>query len=134
MNYHEGFAFAEQEKQKHKKTEAEKIKAEEQILRAKKLRECISEEEHTEHDLCKLRDLLDQHIIDDSLIEKVMCKTEISHGEVENIFEKIDELESLENIDEYLPKDMRITKEEYAAATHDDTILATVVTKIENCL
>ena len=39
---------------------------------------------------------------------------------MQEIFEKIDEIEDMENIDEYIPKDMRITKEEYAAALHNE--------------
>ena len=130
----EAFKFSEQERQKREKTENEKREAEEQILRAKKSREYICEEEHTEHDLQKLRDLLDQHIIDDALVEKVLCHTEITHDDIEEIFEKIDELEALENIDDYLPRDMRVTKEEYAHATHDDEAAKLVITKIEWCL
>ena len=130
----EAFKFSEQEKQKRKKTDFEKRKAEEQIIQAKKARECISEEEHTEHDLRKLKNLLDAHILDDALVEKVMCKTEISHDDIEEIFEKIDELEALKNIDDYLPKEQRVSKQEYAAATHDDEAAKLVIVKIEWCL
>ena len=134
MKNNEKIFLAEQERQKQEKTENEKREAEEQILRAKKSREYICEEEHTEHDLQKLRDLLDQHIIDDALVEKVLCHTEITHDEIEEIFEKIDELEALDNIDDYLPKDMRVSKEEYAHATHDDEAAKAVIQKIESCL
>lgn len=63
-----------------------------------------------------------------------MQKAELDHKDIEEIFEKIDEIEAISNIDEYLPKDMRVTKEEYAAATHDDTELARVENKIHAAL
>ncbi len=134
MKNNETVYLAEQERQKRKKTQAEKLKAEEDIIRAKKNKEYVHEEEEVEHDLQKLRDLLDEHILDDALIEKVIAKTEIDHEDIEDIFKKIDELEALENIDDYLPKNMRVSKEEYAHATHDQQATKQVIIKIEKCL
>ena len=55
--------------------------------------------------------------------------------EVESLFfEKIDEIEAIDSIDDYLPKDMRVSKEEYTAATHDDTELSRVEDKIHAAL
>ena len=134
MKNNEKFFLAEQERQKREKTKAEKLKIEEDFLRAKKSKEYVHEEEEVESDLQKLKNLLEEHIIDDTLIEKVIAKTEIDHEDIEEIFEKIDEIEALENIDDYLPKDKRITKEEYAHATHDDAAARIVIQKIEWCL
>ena len=63
-----------------------------------------------------------------------MDQAELEHDEVEKIFEKIDEIESIDDIDDYLPKEMRVTKEEYAAATHDDDTLIQVEGKIHRAL
>jgi hypothetical protein len=81
-----------------------------------------------------LRDLLEEHIIDDNLVEKVMQQAELDYEEVEKIFEQIDTIEEIDGIDDYLPKDMRVTKEEYAAAMHDDSALIVVEKKIHNAL
>lgn len=134
MKNNEKFFLAEQERIKKEKSEKEQKAEQEKILKAKKQQEYIHEEECIEQDLQKLRDLLDKHIIDDCLVQKVIDHAELEHDEIEEIFEKIDEIENIDNIDDYLPKDMRVTKAEYAAATHDDTVLAEVVTKIEQSL
>lgn len=134
MKNNEKIFLAEQERRKKEKSEKEQKAEQEKILKAKKQQEYVHEEECVERDLQKLRDLLDKHIIDDCLVQKVIDHAELEHDEIEEIFEKIDEIENIDNIDDYLPKDMRVSKAEYAAATHDDTILAEVVVKIESCL
>lgn len=53
---------------------------------------------------------------------------------MQEIFEKIDEIENMEDIDEYIPKDMRITKEEYAAALHDEEDYKQVLQKLHGVL
>jgi inorganic pyrophosphatase len=53
---------------------------------------------------------------------------------VEIIFQKIDEIENIENIDEYLPKEYRITKEEYKNALSNDIFRVQIITKINVAL
>lgn len=124
----------EERKKSQAKDEAELKKEQEAILRQQKQKETIRAEEWISDDLQKLRDLLEEHIVDDALVEKVINHSELEHDEIEEIFEKIDELEAIENIDDYLPKDMRITKQEYAGATHDDAMLVQVEAKIQKAL
>jgi len=127
--------LSEEERKKAKiKDEAELKKEQEAIIKMQKQKEVNREEEAISDDLQKLRDLLEKHVIDDALVNKVMKQAELDHDEVETIFEKIDEIESIDNIDDYLPKDMRVTKQEYAAATHDDTQLKIVEAKIHTAL
>ena len=134
MKNNEKFFLAEQERQKREKTEKEKKAEQEKILKARKQQEFIHEEEEVERNLQKLKDLLEKHIIDDALVQKVIDHAELEHDEIEEIFGKIDEIETLENIDDYLPKDMRVSKEEYAHATHDDELAKVLVKKIEKWL
>lgn len=100
----------EERKKTQLKDESELKKEQEAILKMQKTKEVAREEESISNDLWKLRDLLEKHIIDDALVKKVLDHGELDHEEVEEIFEKIDEIEAIDNIDEYLPKDMRITK------------------------
>jgi len=128
------YLWEEERKRAQQKDEAELKKEQEAIIRMQKKKEVIRAEESISDDLWKLRDLLEKHVINDELIEKVMQEAELDHEDVEEIFEKIDEIEKIDNIDDYLPKDMRVTKEEYAAATHDDAELARVEHKIHAAL
>lgn len=99
-----------------------------------KTKEIIREEENISNDLQTLKDLLEKHIIDDTLVEKVLSKTEINHEDIQEIFEKIDVIEDIDGIDEYLTKDMRVTKDEYLQATQDDETYKRVTFKIQNAL
>jgi len=133
-NSEKAYLSEEERKKAKRKDEAEQKKEQEAILRMEKKKEFIRTEETISDDLGKLRELLEKHVIDDELVEKVIAHWELEHDEIEEIFEKIDEIEALENIDDYLPKEMRVTKEEYAAATHDDDTLVIVLQKIDTSL
>jgi len=131
MKSNEKAYLSEEERKKAQaKDEAELKKEQEAIIKMQKTKEVIREEEAISNDLWKLRDLLEAHIVDDALVNKVIEHWELEHEEIEEIFDKIDEIEAIDNIDDYLPKDMRITKKEYAAATHDDDTLIIVEAKI----
>jgi len=127
--------LSEEERKKTKqKDEQELQKEQEAILKMEKKKEKMREEETISDDLQKLRDMLEDHIIDNSLVEKVIQHAELDHEELEKIFDQIDRIENLEKIDDYLPKDLRISKEEYAVATHDDKELIKVEEKIHTAL
>lgn len=134
MSYKEKAYLNEEERKKAEKSEKELKKEQEKILMFEKRKKEIREEEEVHNDLQKLRDLLEQHIIDDDLVEKVLAGNEIDHEEMQEIFEKIDQIEEMDDIDEYIPKDMRITKEEYANALHNDEDYQQVLTKLHGVL
>lgn len=126
--------WEEERKKAQIKNEAEIKKEQEAIIKMQKTKEVIRAEESISEDLSKLRDLLEKHVIDDELVNKVIDNGELDHEEIEEIFEKIDEIEAIKDIDDYLSKDMRVTKQEYAAATHDDETLIVVEHKIQKAL
>lgn len=133
-NTEKAYLSEEERKKSQIKDESEFKDEQELILKIKKKKEVMREEEGASDDLQQLKDLLQQHIIDDALVEKVLDQSELDHEELENIFDQIDTIEEIDNIDDYLPRDMRVTKEEYTAATHDDEILAIVEIKIHTAL
>lgn len=133
-NTEQAFLSEEERKKQQQKSEEDLKKEQEAIIKMEKKKEVIHQEEEASNDLQKLRDLLEEHIVDDALVNKVIEWTEIDHEDIQEIFEKIDEIEQIENIDDYLPKNMRVTKQEYADATHDDTACAEVITKLEKSL
>ena len=135
MSYKETSYLNEEERKKYQKKSEEELKRErELILKMEKTKEIIREEENISNDLQTLKDLLEKHIIDDTLVEKVLSKTEINHEDIQEIFEKIDVIEDIDGIDEYLTKDMRVTKDEYLQATQDDETYKRVTFKIQNAL
>lgn len=134
MTYKENSFLNEEERKKQEKSEKEQKKEQEKILAFEKKKQEIREEEETHNDLQKLRDLLEEHIIDDALVEKVLSWDEINHEEMKEIFEKIDEIENMEDIDEYIPQDMRISKDEYAWALHNEEDYKLVLWKLHNVL
>ncbi len=133
-NTEKSYLNEEERKKQQLKSEKELKKEQEKILRIEKKKETLRQLEADSRSLQKLRDLLEQHIIDDALVKKVLDGDEIDHDEIQEIFEQIDAIEDLDGIDDYLPKDMRVTKEEYAGATHDDEALKTVLKKIDTSL
>lgn len=134
MTYQEQPYINEEERKKQKKSKQEHREEQENLVLFEKKKAEIREEEKTALDLQKLKELLEAHVIDNTLIESIIQKTVLDHKKIEEIFKKITEVESLKNIDKYLPKDMRVTQEEYARATHDATKRRKVMEKIENCL
>jgi len=54
--------------------------------------------------------------------------------EIEEIFTKIDEIEEIKDIDKYLPKENRISKEEYTKAIYDDIFRIQTLIKIKTAL
>lgn len=133
-NTEKAYLSEEERKKAQIKDEAELKKEQEAILKLEKKKEVVREEEAISDDLQRLRDLLEEHIVDDSLVNKVIEHAELDHEEIEKIFDQIDAIEKIDNIGDYLPKDMRVTKEEYAAATHNDETLTVVETKIHTAL
>lgn len=133
-NTERAYLNEEERKKQQKKTEEELKQEQEAILKMEKRKEVIREEEAISNDLQKLKDLLEKHIIDDELVEKVLTGTEIDHEDIQEIFEKIDAIEDIDWIDDYLPKDMRVTKQEYANATHDDEECDRVIKKLHGSL
>lgn len=134
MTYKENSFLNEEERKKQEKSEKEQKKEQEKVLAFEKKKQEIREEEETHNDLQNLRELLEEHIIDDSLVEKVLSWDEINHEEMKEIFEKIDEIENMENIDEYIPQNMRISKDEYAWALHNEEDYKLVLLKLHNVL
>lgn len=133
-NTERAYLNEEERKKQQKKSEEDLKKEQETILKIEKTKEINREEEAISNDLQKLKDLLEKHIIDDELVEKVLSGTEIDHEDIQEIFEKIDAIEDIDWIDDYLPKEMRVTKQEYANATHDDQECDRVIKKLHGSL
>lgn len=135
----EAWALKEAEKKKKKIDETLKKEEEKKVLEWEKMKGEIREHIKTEEALSKLHELLDNHELDFSESEmKIMKKAtedaDLSHEDIEEILEKIDEIESTQDVDKYLPKENRITKDEYKKALHDEVFRVQMITKIDLAL
>lgn len=133
----EAWKLKEEEIKNKKITEKEKKINNEKKLEFKKNKEKIIYSEKSEKELFELKNLLDINDIDPKtkiLIEKVSGSDIIWEEEIKEIFEKIDEIENSEKIFTYLPKEFRITKDEYKKSLTNKIIRIKTITKLNTAL
>ncbi len=93
--------------------------------------------EQTEDLLDKLRRFLDEGILDintSQLVEKVTESKYISSETLQEVFEKIDEIQNNESMNKYLPEEARITQDEYKKALTDHFFRIRTISKINTAL
>lgn len=132
------WVFAEQEKKYKEKSEKEKRKELLKVVEQEKKKETLKESIKTEEALNKLRAMLDNWMqlseFDRNIIEKVVDWSELTTKDIEDILDKIEEIEATEDIDKYIPKDNRITKWDYKKALVDEIFRAKIIVKVETSL
>lgn len=133
----EAWIYKESEKSKQKLTEEEKLSNKLKSIQIKNDKEKNKTLEKSEKSLLKLKELVDSWNLDSKtkkLAEEILNLENISKEEIEKIFDKIDEIENLEEIDNVLPPDFRITKEEYKKAISDDEARIFALSKLNTAL
>ncbi len=130
----EAGAIKDQENKKSKITEEDKIKEEEKVLEFKKVKDEISIEIQAEHDLDNLKELVTKWVISKDTATDIAEWLDIDDEEIHKIFDKIDQIEELKDIDNYLPKELRITKDEYKKAVIDEVFRLQMITKVNSAL
>lgn len=103
-------------------------------LEHKKVKEKISVEIEAEKQILNLKELVKKWVITNETKEKIDNWIDIWEDVVNFIFEKIDEIENVNKIDKYLPKELRITHNEYIKALHDDIFRVQTITKLNSAL
>lgn len=119
----------DKKKEKIKKNEKEAIN---KSLKENKKKE-IDIHEKAEDNLFELKQMVDKWIFDkktEELVEDIVNIDSISQSEIEEIFDKIDEIESTKDIDEILPKELRITKNDYKKSLIDNDYRAETIKKL----
>ncbi len=131
----EAWKLKETEKKKETLDE-KKLLAKEELRQREfqKTKEQITLWEQTNKSLDELRELLEKWLLRQETIDSVMSWNNISPDEIEEIFTKIDEIENVNDIDKYLPREFRITKDEYFKALEDKLFRAQILTKINTAL
>lgn len=131
----ESWAFAEESKKlEKKKKEIDEKEYKEKMLEIKKAKESDKEDDDR---INELNSLLENSYIDTStkiILEKIIKSEDISQEEIEMIFQKIEEIENIDDIDKFLPKELRITKEDYNRAINDDIYRQHMFVKIDDAL
>ncbi len=106
---------------KKKQIDINEIKEEnKKQLEYKIQREKILVKIETENNLEYLKDLLNTWIVSNETAQKIIEWKEISNIEIKEIFEKINQIEEIKNINNYIPKEYRINKEDYIKAINDE--------------
>lgn len=129
--------YKEEEKKKKKISEKEKTFEKKKKLDLNKNKEKFKNSENSEKELNKLKILLEEWKLDEStkqLIEKIVESDSISAEEIQEIFDKIDEIENDDNISKYLPQEFRITKDEYKKSLTSDIVRLQTLIKLSTAL
>ena len=129
--------YKEEEKKKKKISEKEKTFEKKKKLDLNKNKEKFKNSENSEKELNKLKTLLEEWKLDEStkqLIEKIVESDSISAEEIQEIFDKIDEIENDDNISKYLPQEFRITKDEYKKSLTSDIVRLQTLIKLSTAL
>lgn len=120
----------EEKKRKEQITEKERKNKEEQLKEI----EQISQLSKIRLDLEKLKDLIMNGIVEPTFVKEILQWEAIDDKQIEEIFEKIDEIESIKAIDKILPKELRISKEEYIWALNNVNQRIITLAKIDEAL
>lgn len=134
MNF-EAWKFSENEKKLKKNQEKKEIK---EFLDKQKTHEVtkkqIETQMLTEDKLEELRLLVEKWLLTQKQAEQIATNHELNNSDIQEIFEKITEIEDIQDIDSYLPKELRVTVTEYQKAMFDDIFRIQTLTKIKTAL
>lgn len=84
--------------------------------------------------LSYLKSLVERGLITLPTAQHIIEGDNLDATEIKDIFEKIDELEEMHDIEEILPKRLRLTKEEYLSALEDPILRDKAVQKLDASL
>lgn len=133
--------YSDEDKKKKDKSDKQKKQEEQRILEQEQKKKEAREKNDSDSILSKLEDMLEESFeewtLSDSDIEtikKIVEKKDIDDNEVEEILQKISEIEETEDVDKYLPKDFRVTAEEYRKSLVDDVARVQTITKLNTAL
>lgn len=77
---------------------------------------------------------MEKWVINNEIAKKIVSWKEFSETEINEIFKKIDEIDEIKDVEKYLPKELRVSKEDYLKAINDDIFRVQIITKIDSSL
>lgn len=125
---------AEADKRTKEESEAEKKAEIAETLRFKKNKDKLLSKLEKDKNLAFLKSMVERDLIQISTAEAIIAGEKLDSHEIEEIFEKIDEIESTHDIDRILPSDLRISKDEYLLAVKDSSARKGALVKIDASL
>lgn len=96
----------------------------------KKLLEKINKDKK----LAYLKAFIVRWLIPVATAEHIVAWEHLDNDEIRDIFEKMDEIEEIQNIDDILPKRLRTSKEEYLKALEDTVFRQDILKKLDDSL
>lgn len=99
-----------------------------------KTKEEIEIKQESDKKLDNLKELIAKWVISKETAEHIAEWHDIDKDEIEDMFEKIDQIEDVKNIDKYLPTELRITKDEYIKALENPIFRVQMITKLNTAL
>lgn len=127
-------SHVQNEKQKILKTEAElKLEIGKTLIFSKEKNEVIARL-GKKKELAFLKSLVERGLLGFHAAEMIATSESLETEEIEAIFEKIDAIDRVPEIERILPKNLRLTKEEYVDALTDDAKRKEALQKIEGAL
>jgi len=104
------------------------------ILEHKKVKEKISISIESDEKLESLKELIWKWIVSNEVVQQIIKWENIDDDVIAEIFDKIDQIEDIKDIDKYLPEDLRISKNDYKKALTDDIFRVKMLTKLDTAL
>ena len=99
----EAWAYNEQEKKNKKELEdKEQEEFQKKQVEQEKTKEYIKTEIETEDKLHSLHELVDQWILSKEDVEKVVNWEDLDEDTIKEIFDKIDQMDDIKNVDKYI--------------------------------
>ena len=124
----------ENERKIREKTEEERKLEISETLQDRMEKERLFEIFEKDKKLAFLKSMIERGLIDSAEAENIMSGEILEIPELQEILDKIDETEALPRIDKILPKEHRVTKEEYIAALGNDELRLALLYKIDRAL
>lgn len=84
--------------------------------------------------LTYLKSLIERWLININTAKSIIKWEDLDNHQIKEIFDKIDEIFEVKNIDEILPKQYRITKNEYIKALENEKTRKEVLKKLDSSL
>ncbi len=134
MSLENSILNSEGENKNNKLTEEEKEAEAKKNIEFKLQKEKIWVEIEVEQEIFQLKEMVDSWMISWDIANKILSWEQITSEEIKEIFDKIDEIEDIKNVDDYLPRSLRITREEYIKAVKNDIFREKTITKLNTSL
>ena len=131
----EVWKFYEEEKKKKKITkkiwDKEQIK---KIVAENKKKASVKTKIETDEKLFSLKELIKKWYISEKTSKKIIDGERLWDEGIKEIFDKIDEIENIKDINKYLPLELRISRDDYKKAISNSLFRNKVMIKIDKAL